>query len=65
MGEKEILLGVLPVSATKKFLSNVRLFARALRLEPRCGIFVNEDVAIVSYHGAIYRVDCKNLFIQL
>lgn len=65
IGEKEIMLGVLPVSTTKKILSNVRLFARALRLEPRCGIFVDENVAIVSYHGAIYRVDCKNASIQL
>ena len=65
IGEKEILLGILPVSSAKKLISNIRLFARALRLEPRCGIFVNEDVAIVSYHGAIYRVDCKNSSIQL
>ena len=49
----------IPVSASKRFLGFVRLFARALRLEPRCGIFVNDDVAIISYHGCIYRVDCS------
>ncbi len=42
----------------KSCLGSLRLFARALRLEPRCGIFVDESHALVSYHGAIYHVDC-------
>ena len=56
---------VLPVSSTKRALGSVRLFARALRLEPRCGIFVDESTALVTYHGAIYRVDCSSGEIEL
>ena len=49
----------LPTSNIKKLAGKFRLFARALRLEPRCGIFVDEYTAIVSYHGNIYKVDCS------
>ena len=55
----------IPISNSKGALGSLRLFARALRLEPRCGIFVDENVAIVSYHGGIYRVDCSTGQIEL
>jgi hypothetical protein len=34
--------------------------ARGLRLNVRCGTFVDDSTAIVSYHGSIYVVDCKS-----
>ncbi len=49
----------LPVSWSRKILGSSRLLSRALRMEPRCGIFINEDIALVSYHGSIYRIDCN------
>ena len=49
-----------PVSTSKRILGSARLFARALRLEPRCGIFVDDTTALVTYHGAIFRVDCES-----
>ncbi len=55
----------LPTSKVKEKLGSVRLMARALRLESRCGIFVDEDTALVSFHGAIYRVDCAGGHIDL
>lgn len=48
----------LPISSVKRTIGSIRLFSRALRLEPRCGVFVNDHVALVSYHGAIFRVNC-------
>ncbi len=59
------VLGVLPIGRLKSMLGAFRIFARALRLEPRCGIFVDEAMALVSYHGAIYRVNCTSGEIML
>ena len=56
--EAQTLSVSLPVSRGKSILGAFRIFARALRLEPRCGIFLNDEVALVSYHGAIYKVNC-------
>lgn len=39
------------------FFSKIRLFRRLLRLEPRCGTFVNETDVIVSCHGGIFKID--------
>ncbi|MBR4706921.1 MAG: hypothetical protein IKP29_02565 [Pseudobutyrivibrio sp.] len=50
----------LPVSALKSLLGSFRLSARALRLNPRCGIFVDDTIALVSYHGEIYRINCAS-----
>lgn len=58
INDKGHLLGVLPTGRFKSILGRVRLFARGLRLEPRCGIFVDDNMALVSYHGAIYRINC-------
>ncbi|SCZ78643.1 hypothetical protein [Pseudobutyrivibrio xylanivorans] len=55
----------IPVGSLKQMLGSARLFARALRLEPRCGIFVDDTTALITYHGAIYRVDCTNGQIEL
>ncbi len=49
---------ILPMGNTKSKLGLFRLIARALRLEPRCGIFIDDSIALVSYHGAIYKVNC-------
>ena len=62
--EKLRPLGDLPIGSAKRFLGKFRLFARGLRLEPRCGIFVDDSTALVSYHGAIYRVDCDSCSID-
>ena len=58
--ERLTKIATLPVGAVKSTLGSIRGLARALRLEPRCGTFVDKSTAIVSYHGAIYRVDCDN-----
>lgn len=65
LGGEEDYIATLPISTTRKFLGGVRILARTLRLEIRCGIFVEESTAIVSYHGAIYKVDCKKGTVEL
>ena len=62
---KQRPIGTLPVGTAKSILGSIRLMARALRLEIRCGIFVDDSTALVSYHGAIYRVDCNTGSITL
>lgn len=62
---KQIPISTLLVGTAKSILGSCRLMARALRLEVRCGIFVDETTALVSYHGAIYRVDCEAKTITL
>ncbi|MDC7278837.1 hypothetical protein NXH64_04895 [Butyrivibrio fibrisolvens] len=62
---KEYKIAYIPVGSLKQKLGSIRLFARALRLEPRCGIFVDDTTALITYHGAIYRVDCTNGQIEL
>ena len=58
-------IGSLPVGCLKSALGKIRLMTRALRLEVRCGIFVDESIALLSYHGAVYRVDCTQGTIEL
>ena len=58
-------LGILPCGSLKSMLGSMRVIARALRLEPRCGIFVNDNIALISFHGAIYRVDCNTHKIEV
>ncbi len=53
------LLGVLPVGSLRSVLGANRFMARGLRLNIRCGTFVDETTAIVSYHGTIYNIDCE------
>lgn len=57
--DKAQSLGILPVGKAKSILGANRYMARGLRLNVRCGTFVDDSIAIVSYHGTIYRVDCK------
>jgi len=65
LGGAEVPLGDLPFSKLKTFLSGCRPLARGLRLEPRCGIFADEVTALVSFHGAIYRINCATGQIEL
>jgi hypothetical protein len=55
----------LPTSSIQQLLGSFRLLSRGLRLEPRCGNFVDDVKALVSYHGAIYRVDCEKTTVTL
>lgn len=55
---KERRLGKLPVNRLKGVLAKSSLCSRVLRLEIRCGIFISDEEALVSYSGAIYRIDC-------
>jgi len=52
----EIPLGPIPVSDILRVSSEFRLLRRIFRLEPRCGIALDEHNFLVSFHGAIYRV---------
>lgn len=54
--EKRISLGALPVPFCWAVLSHVRLFTRLLRLEPRCGLFLDEDRALICCRGGLYLV---------
>lgn len=57
------LIGKIPVSRKYKFLTNIRLMQRMLRLEPRCGIFIDDYVALVSMHGSIFRISALDFSI--
>lgn len=46
-------------------LSNIPLFRRMLRLEPRCGCFFDNNNILVSFHGKVYNVDIKNKNINI
>lgn len=62
----EVFVQKIPVKNNwMQILSYISLPKRALRLEPRCGIFVDSDIAVVSYHGSIYRIDIKERSICL
>lgn len=58
LGEKERYINVIPVGGVRRIIGRSKLIARLLRLQVRCGIFVNETLALISYKGAIYYVDC-------
>lgn len=47
----------LPVSVMQRFLLKSRLCERALRLEPRFGVAVDGSNILLSFHGAMYRVN--------
>ena len=51
---------VLPVGKIKVALSTRSLIRRLLRLDPRCACFVNDSEFIVSFSGAVYRVNIDN-----
>lgn len=57
--EKERYINVIPVGRVRRFIGNNIIMARLLRLQVRCGIFVDEKLALISYKGAIYSVDCS------
>ena len=47
----------LPMSLLKRFLSNIRLCERLLRLEPRTAVLLNNHTVLLSFQGCMYRVD--------
>lgn len=56
-GEKaEFFVGSLAESLPEDVLSRLRLSSRLLRLEPRCGLFLDDDTALVCWHGRVFRV---------
>ena len=46
-------------------LSNFRIFQRLLRLVPRCGIFIDDTVALISLRGYVIAVNIKNKTIEI
>ena len=54
--QREHALCSLTTGAGVRLLSAVPMAARLLRLEPRCGLFLTEDVALVCWHGGVWRV---------
>ncbi len=56
-GEKaEHFVGSLSKSLLENVLSRLRLSSRLLRLEPRCGLFLDNETALVCWHGGVFRV---------
>ena len=56
-GEKaEFFVGSLAESLPEDVLSRLRLSSRLLRLEPRCGLFLDDDTALVCWHGRVFRI---------
>ena len=56
-GEKtELFVGSLADSLGDDVLSRLRLSSRLLRLEPRCGLFLDDDTSLVCWHGRVFRV---------
>ena len=47
---------ILPQSLFWKFLSNIRIFERTFRMEPRFAIKLNNEEYLISYRGAMYRI---------
>ncbi len=52
--KESVFLGALPESGSS--LSHLRPVARLLRLDPRCGLFISGDTALVCCHGRIFRL---------
>ena len=40
-------------------ISKNALLCRAMRLDARCGIFIDDDSCVISLRGHIYRIDCR------
>ncbi len=46
-------------------LSKYRILQRMLRLAPRCGIFVSESIAIISFYGYVIRIEIEENKIEI
>lgn len=56
--EKIENIGNIKLSIKNAICSKLRLLERMFRLEPRCGYFVNENDAVVSYNGKVLLISC-------
>lgn len=54
--EEYRLIECLPLSGKYGFLSNARLMQRFLRIEPRCGVFIDDHRALISMNGSVLRI---------
>lgn len=61
--EKLLHIGEINVGRKYKIIKDIRMAQRLFRIEPRCGVFIDEDTAIISFHGDIYRISCKFKYI--
>ena len=59
LDDKEIFLGCIAENFIQRLLSNFRVFQRILRYEIRTGIFINKSTILISFHGAIYRIEIE------
>lgn len=57
-------LGVIPIGYKRNFFAKSKLITRLMRLEPRCGLFLNENEAIISGFGKVYYIDVNNQIIH-
>ncbi len=58
-GGSEEYIGSVPGKFIFRLFSKSHILCRLFRLEPRCGIFVDENTALISIHGGIYGVDLE------
>lgn len=52
-------IGSIPIEKKYKIAILNKYTRRMLRIEPRCGLFISDDEALVSMHGAVYLVNVK------
>lgn len=57
-------IGRIPIPIFQTVFSGFRLLSRFARMQPRCGVFINETNALISFHGTIYSVNLKDKTIQ-
>lgn len=57
--KKQSLNSIFHLQIRRIQLSRFRAFQRVLRLVPRCGIFADDETALVSFHGSILRINIK------
>lgn len=50
-------IATFPMPLVKRFLGRMRLFERILRLEPRTGVFVSDQLALVSFQGSMFSIN--------
>lgn len=65
IGKNEMMyIGSITLTKKYNFLQRFRLCQRMFRIDPKCGIFIDKNTALISMRGAVYKVSLLHMSIE-